>query len=46
MKHQFAVAASGKIVIVAMDRETERATEVPGSIREKLQPWVAPRVSA
>lgn len=40
------VAASGKIVIAAMDRVTERATEIPQSIREKLQPWVAPRVSA
>jgi len=41
-----AVAASGKIVIVAMNPQTGRPTEVPLGVREKLAPWFAARVSA
>jgi YbgC/YbaW family acyl-CoA thioester hydrolase len=35
-------AASGNVVIASMDRETQRATAIPRSVREKLEPWVIP----
>ncbi len=41
-----AVAANGKIVIAAMDPKTDRATEIPPGLREKLGLWAAPRASA
>jgi YbgC/YbaW family acyl-CoA thioester hydrolase len=41
-----AVAASGKIVIAAMNPRTGRSTEIPLGVREKLEPWFARRVSA
>jgi YbgC/YbaW family acyl-CoA thioester hydrolase len=41
-----AVAASGKIVIAAMNPRTGRSTEIPLGVREKLEPWIAPRVTA
>jgi len=40
------VAASGKIVIAAMNPKTGRSTEIPPALREKLGLWIAPRVSA
>jgi YbgC/YbaW family acyl-CoA thioester hydrolase len=40
------VAASGKIVIAAMNPQTGQSTEIPPSLREKLGLWAAPRVSA
>ncbi len=40
------VAASGQIIIAAMNRRTGRSTEIPLGVREKLEPWNAPRVSA
>jgi YbgC/YbaW family acyl-CoA thioester hydrolase len=40
------VAASGKIVIAAMNPKTDQATEIPPGLREKLGLWAAPRVSA
>lgn len=40
------VAASGQIIIAAMNRRTGRSTEIPLGVREKLEPWTAPRVSA
>lgn len=41
-----AVAASGLIVIAAMHPRTGQSTEIPLGVREKLEPWTAPRVSA
>jgi YbgC/YbaW family acyl-CoA thioester hydrolase len=40
------VAASGQIIIAAMNPRTGRSTEIPLGVREKLEPWIAPRVSA
>ncbi|HVW09024.1 MAG TPA: thioesterase family protein [Bryobacteraceae bacterium] len=40
------VAASGHIVIAAMNPRTGRSTEIPLGVREKLEPWIAPRVTA
>lgn len=39
-------AASGKIVIAAMNPKTDQSIEIPASLREKLGLWVAPGVSA
>ena len=33
------VLATGYLVIVAADRETQRATQIPSDIREKLRPY-------
>lgn len=33
-------AACGNVVIACMDRETQRATPIPQSVREKLLPYV------
>ncbi|HXE64647.1 MAG TPA: thioesterase family protein [Bryobacteraceae bacterium] len=40
------VAASGKIVIAAMNPKTGQSTEIPPGLREKLGLWAAPGVSA
>jgi len=34
--------ASGNVVIVGMERGTERATAIPDHVREKLQPYLSP----
>ncbi len=36
------VAASGKVVIAGMDRETQRAAAIPVWMREKLQSYLLP----
>jgi len=40
------VAASGKIVIAAMNPKTNQSAEIPAGLREKLALWAAPRVSS
>jgi YbgC/YbaW family acyl-CoA thioester hydrolase len=37
------VAASGKVVIAAMNPKTDQSTEIPPHLREKLGLWAAPR---
>jgi YbgC/YbaW family acyl-CoA thioester hydrolase len=37
-----AEAASGSVVIAAMNRETQRGAAIPPGVREKLQPYLNP----
>ena len=37
-----AEAASGNVVVAAMDRTTQRSAAIPAGVREKLQPYVMP----
>lgn len=41
LKEDEVEAASGRVVIACMDRNTQRATSIQASVREKLLPYVA-----